>query len=112
MAFLKETLEAFMNFKSYKELFENETNIKIKCLRTNNGGEFTANEFNEFCETHGIRRQFSAPKNPKKNGLVERKNIAIQEASKTMVNEAKLLDKYSREEIYKIVYVHNNSDIS
>ena len=36
-----------MKFKAFKALVENETNLKIKCLRLDNGGEFTANEFNE-----------------------------------------------------------------
>jgi hypothetical protein len=33
--------------------------LKIKCLRSERGGEFTSNEFNSFCEKHGIKRQFS-----------------------------------------------------
>ena len=37
---------------------ENESGMKIKCPRSDNGGEFTSNEFNEFYESHGIKRQF------------------------------------------------------
>ncbi|MCH83490.1 retrovirus-related pol polyprotein from transposon tnt 1-94 [Trifolium medium] len=29
---------------------------KFKCLRTDRGGEYTSTTFNEFCDTHGIRR--------------------------------------------------------
>ena len=62
VAFLKEKSEAFMKFKAFKSLVENESNIKIKFLRSNNGGKYTSNEFNDFCETHGIKRQFLAAK--------------------------------------------------
>ena len=53
-----------MKFKSLKSLVENEANMKIKFLRPYNGGEFTSNEFNEFCKIHGIKRQFSTIKTP------------------------------------------------
>ena len=75
-----------MTFKSYKSLVENETNLKIKFLRSDNGGEFTTNEFNEFCETHGIKRHFFAPKTPKQNGVVKIKNMTVQEAARTILN--------------------------
>ena len=68
--FLKEKSYAFEKFKIFKEKLENGKKLKIKCLRSDNGYEFTSNEFNEFSETHGIKRQFSAPKNPQQNGFV------------------------------------------
>ena len=48
MAFIKEKSESFMKLKAFKALVENEANHKIKCLRSDNGGEFTSNEFNEL----------------------------------------------------------------
>jgi hypothetical protein len=41
--FLKNKSETFENFKIYKEMVENEMDSKIKCLRSDNGGEFTSN---------------------------------------------------------------------
>ena len=87
VTFLKEKSQAFEKFKIFKAMVENETHVKIKCLRLDNGGEFTSNEFNEFCEIHGIKIQFSAAKTPQQNGVVERKNRTVQEAARTMLNE-------------------------
>ena len=64
VTFLKKKSEAFEKFKIFKEMVENETHMKVKCLRYDNGGEFTSNEFNGYCETHGIKIQFSAANTP------------------------------------------------
>jgi hypothetical protein len=55
VCFLGNKSEAFENFKVYKEMVENEMDSKIKCLRSNNGGEFTSKEFMDYCSRHGIK---------------------------------------------------------
>ena len=45
-------------------MVENETNLKIKTLRSNNGSDFTSNELWDFCEEHGIKREFLATGTP------------------------------------------------
>jgi len=47
VCFLKNKSEAFENFRIFKELVENEIYLKFKYLRSENGGEFTSNEFND-----------------------------------------------------------------
>ena len=61
VAFLKEEYEAFDKLKIFKNRVENESSIKIKCLRSNRGGEFTSREFNIFCEANGIKRHIFTP---------------------------------------------------
>ena len=53
-------------------MVENQTGRKLKCLRTDNGGEFKSEEFVKFCRERGIRREYMAPYSPKQNGIVER----------------------------------------
>jgi transposase InsO family protein len=86
---------------------ENETDLKIKCLRSDNGGEFTSNEFNNFCEDHGIKIQFSAPRTPQHNGFVERKKKIVQESARTMLNEVKLPDNFWRDAVYTTIHILN-----
>jgi transposase InsO family protein len=68
--FLNKKLEAFESFKTYKEMVETETKLKIKLLGSDNGGEFTSKEFMEFYNKHGIKRQFSVARTPQQNGVV------------------------------------------
>jgi transposase InsO family protein len=109
--FLKEKSEAFGKFKAFKSYVENETDLKIKYLRSYNGGEFTFNEFNNFCEDHGIKIQFSTPRTPQHNGFVERKKKTIQESTRTMLNEAKLPNKFWTYVLYKTVHILNRAQL-
>jgi hypothetical protein len=52
--FLRKKSEVFDKFKEFKALVENQTEKKIKVLRTDNGGELCGNEFEEFCKKCGI----------------------------------------------------------
>ena len=72
----------FSNFKEYKALVENQTNRNIKTLWSYNGGKFTSVEFKEICRESRIKRELSTPYNTQQNGVVERKNRTIMEATK------------------------------
>jgi hypothetical protein len=43
---------------------ENEMDSKIKCLRSNNGGEFSSKEFMDYYSSHGIKRQLFIARTP------------------------------------------------
>jgi transposase InsO family protein len=58
-------------------MVENEMDSRIKCLRYDNGGEFSSKEFVDYCSCHGKKRKFSAAMTPQQNGVVERKNMTI-----------------------------------
>ena len=62
--FLKGKDEVFGKFKECKVLVENLSEKKIKTLRSDNGGEFTSNEFNKLCKEAGIKRDITTPYNP------------------------------------------------
>jgi transposase InsO family protein len=64
--------------KSFKALTENQIGKILKAVRYDRGGEFSSGDFKEFCDKHGIKREYTIPRNPQKNGVVERKNRSIK----------------------------------
>ena len=81
---LKRNIMCFETFKVWKALVENETNLKLKCRKSDNGGEFCSNEFDSFCSHNGIRRIKVVPRTPQENGVVERMNRTILERARSM----------------------------
>ena len=88
--FMKNKNEVFSKFKEFKSLIENHNEKKIKTTQSDNGVEFTSNEFKEICKESGIKRESSTPYNPQQNGIVERKNRTIMEAARAMLHDQDL----------------------
>jgi transposase InsO family protein len=105
--FLKNKSESFENFKIYKEMVENEMDSRIKCLRLDNGEEFTSKEFMDYYNNHGIKRQFSIARTPQQNGVVERKNRTVQEMARTMIMHSKLTDIFWTQVVHTSVHIQN-----
>ena len=76
---LKHKSEAFEVFKRFKSLAENESGKSVKILRSDRGGEYNLTEFVQFCNSHGIKRQYTARHTPQQNGVAERKNRTIMD---------------------------------
>jgi hypothetical protein len=43
---------------------ENQSGRRIWVLRSDNGGEYTSNEFVEYCTAEGIKKELTVPYNP------------------------------------------------
>jgi hypothetical protein len=64
VAFLKEKSEAFEKFKVFKALTENQIGKQLKVVRYDRGGLFSSREIKEFCDKHGIKREYTIPRTP------------------------------------------------
>lgn len=48
--FLKKKSEAFEKFKEFKAFVEKQSGFVLKTLRSDRGGEFTSDEFYDYCK--------------------------------------------------------------
>ncbi|GJR03173.1 putative ribonuclease H-like domain-containing protein [Tanacetum coccineum] len=80
---------------------------KVKTIRCDNGTEFKNRIMNEFCEMKGIRREFSIARTPQQNGVAERKNRTLTEATRTMLANSKLPTTFWAEAVNTACYVQN-----
>ena len=60
--FLSTKDQALSTFITFRKMIENQLNSTIKCIQSDNGGEFIA--FKPYLEAHGIVHQFSCPHTP------------------------------------------------
>ena len=104
--FLKEKSEAYHHFKIIKNLAKSECGERIKCFRTDRGGEFISEEFRNFCEMNGIKRHFTTPYSPQQNGVEERKNNNYVRV-RSMLKEKRLPLELWAEAVNTCVYVLN-----
>lgn len=79
----------------------------IKRIRSDHGGEFQNETMKVFCEDHGIAHQFSAPRTPQQNGVVERKNRTLQEMARAMIHGNQMSQKFWAEALNTACYIIN-----
>jgi hypothetical protein len=78
-------------------------------LKSDNGGEYTSEEFKDFCRETGIKRELTTPYNPQQNGVAKRKKRSIVEVAKVMINDQGLPMHLWAEASITTVYVQNRS---
>jgi hypothetical protein len=74
--------------------------MKIRVPISNQGGEYKSNEFNEYHQNEGIKREFTTSHTPQQIGVSERKNKSLVEAIQAMLSHAKLPKVFWREALF------------
>ncbi|KAI3684116.1 hypothetical protein L6452_33335 [Arctium lappa] len=104
---LKSKDEALSSFQKFRLLVENETDEKVKTLRSDRGGEFLSKSFTMYCDETGLKHHFSAPYSPQQNGVVERRNRMVIEMARSMMKYMKVPEVLWGEAIRQAVYILN-----
>ena len=62
--FMQNKSKVFGHFKDFKTMEKKEIGMQIETLSLDGGGEYFSNEFSDFLQKHGIRRQFTCRYTP------------------------------------------------
>ncbi|GJS95644.1 retrovirus-related pol polyprotein from transposon TNT 1-94 [Tanacetum coccineum] len=109
--FLKKKSQAPETIMSFIKRVENQNDIKVKQLRTNNGTEFRNSIIVNFCNEKGISQNFFSPYTPEQNGVGERKNRTLIEVVRTMLSGSVFSKQYWTEAVTTACYTQNRSTI-
>jgi transposase InsO family protein len=99
--------EVFEQFRSLALRFNIEHPNCLKAIRRDNVTELRNASFDEFCLERGIDQQFSAPRIPQQNGVMERKNCTLVEMARTMLNEHRTPRRFWANAISTAFYISN-----
>nr|GEX41388.1 retrovirus-related Pol polyprotein from transposon TNT 1-94 [Tanacetum cinerariifolium] len=109
--FLKKKSQAPETIMSFIKRVENQNDIKVKQLKTDNGTEFRNSILVNFCDEKGISQNFSSPYTPEQNGVVERKNKTLIEDARIMLSGTVFSKQYWTEAVATACDTQNRSTV-
>ena len=95
-------------FKRFAKKAQNEYDVTIKHVRSDNGTEFKNTHIEDFLDDNGITHEFSAAYTPQQNGVVERKNRTLIEMARTMLSEYKTPIRFWADAINTACHIVNH----
>jgi hypothetical protein len=104
---IREKSDAFDTTQHLFKKIQVEQNCQIVRIRSDHGREFENSKFEEFCRSYGIKQEFSSPITPQQNGVVERKNMVIQEMARVMINSKNLAQHFWGEAVNTACHIIN-----
>ena len=105
--FLREKLKACDKMERLCKRLQNEKGVLIVKIRSDHRKEFENAKFEAFCNEHGIKKEFLAPKTSQQNGVVERTNRVIQEMARVMSLNKNIPQKFWAEVINTSCHIGN-----
>lgn len=96
---MKNKSEQPEKFKEFRNYLKNQFKIKIKTLRSDSGGEYTSNEFEDYLKKKGIEHQSKPPRTPQWRGVSERLNRTLWDKARCLLKGRNLPNHFWGEAI-------------
>ena len=82
--------ESFEKFKFFKNEVQDQLGKNIKTLRSDQGGEYLSQNFDDHLKDCGIVSQLNPPRTPQWNGVSERRNRTFLDMVRSMMSRTDL----------------------
>lgn len=109
VSFLQEKSAVIDVFRSFMATVENQTEKKIKRIRSDNGTEFVNEVMRDVCTKAGIIHETSVPYTPQQNGVAERANRTLVERARCMLSDSGLGKELWAEAVHHASFLINRS---
>ncbi|XP_070034702.1 uncharacterized protein [Nicotiana tomentosiformis] len=86
--------ETFQVFVAFVKKIQLKMSNNVVCIRSDHGTEFDNAKFDEFYVENGITYNFSAPRTPQQNGVVETKNRTLEDMERTMLIDSGIAKRF------------------
>lgn len=93
-------------------MVENETDLKVKYLQSDNDGEYIDDYFKKYYVEIGIKMKKTIPGKPHQNGVTERMNRTLNECTRSMRLHAGLPKMSWAEAISTTTYLINRGPLT
>ena len=105
--FLTKKSDAIEHLMKAIRYFEGQSGNNVTNIRADNGGEFTSTAARKEFHTRGIVLLTSVPYSPQQNGVAERKNRTLVEATRALLRTASLPKRFWQYAMATAVHVTN-----
>lgn len=109
---LRHKSEAFARLKQHFAWIYNQTGIRVKRLRYDNGGKFTSGAMHDFCKNTRVQLEPTDPYTPQQNGTSKRANGLAADDIRAMLVDSGIPDEMWDEILFTVVYLKNRSPTS
>ncbi|KAF3654906.1 hypothetical protein FXO37_16246 [Capsicum annuum] len=107
--FLAYKEDTFDVFEIFIKKMEKKLGTSLVFIRSEHGTKFENAKFLDFCSSQGIDHNFSAPRTPQQNGVVERKNRTLEDMARTTMLAANIAKNLWAEAMSTATYIINRS---
>ena len=101
--------DTFDSYQAFKAWLSTQFHTKVKCLRSDHGGEYLSAKFTKYLKSKGTEHRVTMHDTPEHNGVAERLNQMLVEQVHAMMHASSMLKSLWGEAVMHATWVKNHT---